>query len=101
MPDDAGISEQAPHLGLAEPGDRIRVEAGERRPEPLALAQDGEPREARLEPLQAQALVDPLLAADRAPPLLVVVDVVDRVGALPAADDGGYATSTLTMPSST
>ena len=68
----------------------------------LALAQDRQPREARLEPLQAEALVDALLVADRAPPLLVVVGVVGRVGGLPAADDdGGYATSTLTMPSST
>ena len=41
--------------------------------ERLALAEDRDPREARLEPLEAETLVEAALVAHRAPPLLVVV----------------------------
>src|SRR5581483_10029911 len=99
--DDAGVAEQPPDVPLAEAGDRVRVEPGERRAEGLPLAQDRQPGEARLEALEAEPLVQPALVAHRPPPLLVVVGVVRRVGGLPAARDGGYATSTFTTPSST
>ena len=59
--------------------DHGRVEAGERAPERLALAQDRDPREPGLERLEGQPLVEQPVAADRPAPLLVVVgDVVGR-----------------------
>ena len=42
-------------------------------PERLALAEDSDPRQTRLKPLEAQTLVEAALVAHRAPPLLVVV----------------------------
>ena len=96
--DDRGVGEQARDVALAERRDPVGVEALERRPEALALAQDRQPRQARLEALEAEPLVEPALVADRAAPLLVVVGVVPLVGRLPAAF---YATSTFTTPSST
>ena len=58
----------------------------ERRP----LAQDRQPREPRLEPLEAEPLVDPALVADRPAPFLVVVAEVLGVGRLPAANRLGH-----------
>ena len=101
MTDDARIAEQTADIALAETGDDVGVEARETCTERLALPQDRQPRETGLEPLEAEALVDPLLGSDGSPPLVVVVGVVGRVGALPAANDERYATSTLTIPSST
>ncbi len=80
--------------------DRVGVEAGEGAAEVLALAQDRDPREARLEALETEALVHPLLRRDRPSPLLVVVRDVERVGR--PTSSGGRArqpTSTRTMPS--
>jgi len=56
------------HVGLAEVGDPLGVEACERGPERLALAQDRDPREARLEGLEADPLVQAALVDDRTPP---------------------------------
>jgi hypothetical protein len=97
MADDARIGEQPLDVALAEARDALRVEAGERTPEVAALAQDRQPREARLEPLEAEPFVDPALVDDRPAPLLVVVALVQLVGRVPAALQ---ATVTLTIPSS-
>jgi hypothetical protein len=99
--DDRRVREQPLDVALSEPGDAIRVEALEGGAKRLALAQDRQPGEPRLEAFEAEPLVQPALVANRSAPLLVVVGVVGRVGGLPAADDGGYATSTFTTPSST
>ena len=101
MPDDSGVAEQPPDVALSEASDAFRVEAGERAPERVALAQDRDPGETRLEAFQADALVEPALVPDRAAPFLVVVGEVQRVARLPAANDRAQSTSTLTTPSST
>jgi hypothetical protein len=44
--DDPGVAEEALDVSLAEACDLLEVEAGERLPEVLALAQDRQPREA-------------------------------------------------------
>ena len=85
MADDRRVGEQPLHVALVEPGDALDREAGERLPEALALAQDRQPREPGLEPLEReeleQGVVAPLLAA----PLVVVVGAVERIVAAPAA----------------
>jgi hypothetical protein len=83
--DDPGIQEQPLDLARAEPGDDLRVEALERLAEGHALAQDRDPRESRLEALQAQELEQRSFVAQRQPPLLVVVRHVERVVAAPPA----------------
>src|SRR6476469_7626000 len=103
VPDDRGIRYKPLDVPLVERGDAIRIEPVERRPEALALAQDRQPAETGLEAFEAEPLVEAALVADGASPLLVVVGEVERVGRLPAADEGRYvsSTSTWTMPSST
>jgi hypothetical protein len=85
MPDDRRIAEESLDVPLAEAGDALGVETLERRAKRLALAEDREPRETGLEPLEAEPLVDATLVGDRAAPLLVVVGDVARVARLPAA----------------
>jgi len=101
--DNRGVAEQALDVALAEAGDAIGVEALERRAEALTLAQDRQPRQPRLEAFEAEPFVEAALVRDGAPPLFVVVGVVERVGRLPAANQDGQlsTTSTLTTPSST
>src|SRR6266511_2332206 len=102
---DPRIREEPVDVAPVEARDGVRVEVGESAPEVVALAQDREPREAGLEPFEAEALVQPTLVDDRPPPFLVVVRRVRGVTALPAAGHdlrhGWGETSTLTTPSST
>src|SRR5215211_447615 len=51
--DDALVGQQPLDVALPEPRDLLDLEAGERRPERLALAQDRQPREPGLKPLEA------------------------------------------------
>jgi hypothetical protein len=51
----------------------------------LALAQDGEPGETRLEALEAELLEQAAVVAHREAPLAVVVGAVGRIGAAPGA----------------
>jgi hypothetical protein len=95
---DRRIREQSVDVVLVERGDPVGVEALERGAKPFALAEDRQPREAGLEAFQAEPLVQAALVAYRPTPLLVVVGDVELVLRVPAAL---YATSTLTMPSST
>jgi hypothetical protein len=98
--DDPRVAEKTVDVPCAEARDDIRVEPRERLAERRPLAQDREPRETRLEALEAETLVDPAFGGDGAAPLLVVIREVARIVRLPAAND--YSdTSTRTIPSST
>jgi len=102
VPDDRGIRYKALDVPLVEGGDPVGVEPLERRTEALALAQDRQPAQTRLEAFEAEPLVEAALVAHGASPLLVVVGEVERVGRLPAADELYFSsTSTWTIPSST
>ena len=86
MAHDARIAQQSLHITPAEACDLGEVEAGEGGPEVVALAQDREPREARLESLEADLLEQPMIVDHRTPPLAVVVGhVVGRAAAPEAA----------------
>ena len=61
---------------VAEPRDPLEVEAGERLPEVVALPQDRQPGEARLEPLEHELLEQAAVVVDREAPLGVVVGLV-------------------------
>jgi hypothetical protein len=87
VPHDRCVPEQPLDVSLAEAGDALGIEALERRSERLALAQDRQPGEPRLEAFETEPLVDPALVGDRATPLLVVVGEVSRVARGPAADE--------------
>ena len=104
MPDDSIVGEQTFDVVFGEAGDPVGVEVLERGPEGIALAQDREPRQARLEPLEAQPLVDAALVADRPPPLVVVVGGVEGVAPAEAANVAQRSSngrSRVTIPSST
>ena len=85
VPHDARVAEQPLDATFGEARDRVGVEVRERAAEVLALAQDRQPREARLEPFEAEPLVEAALVRDRTAPLLVVVRDVERVARRPAA----------------
>src|SRR5207248_8477461 len=89
--DDPGVGEQPLDVGLAKARDALGIEPSKPMAESLALAQDRDPRETRLEPLETEALVQPALVAHRASPLLVVVGDVERIPRRPAADLLGHA----------
>src|SRR5690348_16582457 len=86
MADDPRVREQPLDVPFAEACDPLRLEAGEPAPERLALAEDRDPGEPGLEALEAEALVQPALVANRTSPLLVVVREVERVVRPPAAN---------------
>ena len=85
MAHNAGISEQAGDIRLAEFRDPVEIETGEGGAEILALAQDGQPRQARLKALQADLLEQPAVVGHRPPPLRIVIDEVVRLVAMPPA----------------
>jgi len=75
--DDPRVGQQARHVACPEARHLRRIEAGERAAERLALPQDREPRESRLEPLETDLLEEPAIVRDGTPPLVVVIgDVV-------------------------
>jgi hypothetical protein len=85
--DDGRVAEQSLDVPLAELGDGVRLEVRERSAERLALAQDRQPGQPGLEPLETKALVNAPLGRDRPAPLLIVVGEVERVAGFPAADE--------------
>ena len=88
MADDRRVLKQALDVGPIEGGDLLGHEAGERAAEVLALAQDRDPREAGLEPLEAELLEEPDVVDDRTAPLVVVVvDIVVGRARPPATGD--------------
>src|SRR4051794_10744914 len=76
MAHDRGVREEPRDVALVERGDARGIESGERGSEPLALAEDREPRQPALEPLEAQLLQDPHVVDDGASPLVVVIAAV-------------------------
>ncbi len=101
MSDDPGVREQTLDVALAEASDSLGIEVLERLPKALALAQDREPGQPRLEALEAKPFVEAALVQHWPAPFLVVVGDVRRVVAAPAAPDLCHATETLTIPSTT
>jgi hypothetical protein len=76
--DDPGVAQKSLDISLAEARDLLEVEARERLPEVLALAQNRQPREAGLEAFEAELLEEPPVVVDRKAPLVVVVRAVFR-----------------------
>lgn len=85
MPDDAGIAQETVDVVITKLGDLFIVEAREGPPELRPFAQDGQPAEARLEPLQAQLLEEQMIVVDRKTPLDVVILEVVRSALPPPA----------------
>src|SRR4029079_2482496 len=87
--DDRRVAEKPLDVALPEAGDLVEVEAGEGAAERIALAQDREPGEPRLEPLERDLLEQPHVVGDGQPPLVVVVCAIGGVlpSAPPAARD--------------
>ena len=80
---------------------RARVEPGEHLAEPRALAQDRDPRQPRLEALEAHLLEERAVAVERAAPLLVVVrrySASSPTHAQRATPSGPILTSAVTGP---
>src|SRR6478735_5908686 len=85
LADDAGVGREALDVVVAEPGDDLGLEAGEHLAEPRTVAHVRDPRQPRLEALQAQLLVERPVAVQGPPPLLVVVAAVFGIVADPRA----------------
>ena len=85
MPDDPRVSQQPVDIGGIVAGDLRGIEAVEGASEVVALAQDRQPRQARLEALEAQLLEQPPIVVDRMAPLVVVVRAIQRVAGRPPA----------------
>ena len=86
---DARVPEQPLDVGGTERGNQLGIEAREGAAEGLSLAQDRQPRETRLESLEAHALVQAALVEHGAPPLLVVVALVQGVAIAETANSPG------------
>lgn len=86
VPDDPWIAKQAPFGGRGEPCDPVRIEASERAPVTLPLAEDRRPGEAGLSGLEDQELEERPVVARRAAPLPVVVAAQLGTRQGPAAD---------------
>ena len=70
------FAEQRVDAAGREAGDALEVEAREGAAERLALAEDGQPAQARLEPFEADLLEQAVVVGDRPAPLGVVVRAV-------------------------
>jgi hypothetical protein len=86
MAHDAGVSEMARHrrllVFLGQPAEIEAVEGGA---EIVALAQDGQPRQAGLEAFEAQLLEQPVVVAYGQAPFLVVITQIIGQAAMPPA----------------
>jgi hypothetical protein len=83
--DDPGVCQKPCDVGFAPGGDGVRVKAEEGRAEVVALAQDGDPRKARLEAFQDQKLEQAPGIAFGAAPFVVMVGLIQRISAAPGA----------------
>jgi hypothetical protein len=83
--DDAGIGHQPLAFGRRVARHHLRIEAIEGPPEIVALAQDGDPRQASLKAIEQQLLEQGARIIFGHAPLLVVVAHVKRIRAAPAA----------------
>ena len=82
---DVGIAHQALDVTRGEPGDDVWVESGEGVAEGLSLLEDREPRESRLETLEAELFVEADVVGDGSAPFIVVVGDVEGIAGAPAA----------------
>jgi hypothetical protein len=89
MTHDRRVAQQPLDVALVEPRDAMEVEAGECPPERLPLAEDRQPRQPGLEPLERELLEQPDVVRDGHTPLVVVIAAVPGVVARtpPAPDD--------------
>src|SRR5262249_4681067 len=84
---DPRVTEEPRHVAGAEARHLGEIEAGEGLAKGLALAEDGEPAQARLKTFQAQLLEEADVILHRTAPLLVVLGlVVLGLAGPPAAD---------------
>ena len=85
MADDAGVAEQPLDVPLGERRHALDRKAGESGTKVLSLAEDRDPREPRLEAFEREQLEHRVVALLLASPLVVVVGLVQRIVAAPAA----------------
>src|SRR5690606_31537839 len=85
MADDAGIAEQPLDDARAHLRHARDLEAVEGLAEVLALSEDGEPAQPRLEPFETELFEQPCVGRDRPAPFLVVVADVNLLAPRPAA----------------
>jgi hypothetical protein len=83
--DDARVAEEALDVGLGHGGDLLGVEAVEHLAERRSAAEDRDPGQARLEPLEAHLLEEAHRIVLRGSPLLIVVAAVLGVVRAPRA----------------
>ena len=69
-------------------GEVAEIETAEGTAKVLALPQNRQPRESRLEPLERELLEQPRVVGDRPPPFVVVISDVEKVGRRPPAPHG-------------
>ena len=82
---DAGVEHQRLDLRLVEAGDHRRIEAREGLTEVLALAQDGDPGQPRLEAVENEFFEQRPVVEFRHAPFRVVVRDIEGIGAGPPA----------------
>jgi hypothetical protein len=85
MPNDSGVLQQPCDVPRAESRHGFGIEPGERGAEVLALAEDRQPGQPGLEPLEAQPFEQATLVGDGPPPLVVVIREIELVRRRPAA----------------
>src|SRR5690242_3051942 len=85
MADDAGITDQPLDVLIAEARHLPEIEAGEGFAKIFAFAQDGQPRESRLESFEADLLEQADIIDDRAAPFAVMIDAIVFRAAAPEA----------------
>ncbi len=85
MAHDTGIVEAALDVLRPETGHRLDIEIGEGGTEILALPEDRQPGEPRLEALQAELLEKAAVVGDGPAPFLVVIAEIERIFARPPA----------------
>jgi hypothetical protein len=83
--DDPGVGQQARNVARAEAGHAFGSEACKGPAKALALSQDGEPRQARLESVEHEVLPERAGVVDGDAPLFVVVSDEERVVTDPTA----------------
>src|SRR5438105_480385 len=83
--DDALIFHQVRDVDVIESGDLTRIKVLERLAKVIALSQDSNPAQPRLEALQDQHLEHLSIVMDRKPPLLIVISTVERILSTPPA----------------
>jgi hypothetical protein len=88
MADDAGIAEQPLDILVGEACYLVEFEIGEGFAKILPLAQNGQPRQARLKAFQADLFEQPAVVGHRpAPFMIVVVQIVGQIAVPEAARD--------------